>query len=171
VTAAIAPPSGQTITSWRVFYQALDPGPIVTIASGSGAPPPALATFDPTLLTNDTYGITVEATASGGGIQDLTSMVTVLGNLKPGRYTTTYQDLSVPVSGFRMDVRRSYDSFDKISGDFGVGWKASVANFRVAPNRILGAGGWTMYNKSCTLGLCFTAYKNSAPRSVSIVFP
>src|SRR5438270_4041839 len=171
VTASIAPPSGQSIASWRVFYQALDPGPIVTIASGTGVPPAPLATFDPTLLTNDTYGITVEATASGGGIQDLTSTVTVLGNLKPGRYTTTYQDLSVPVSGFRMDVRRTYDSTDKASGDFGVGWKVSVSNFRTAPNRVLGVAGWTQYNKSCTLGLCFTAYKNSAPRSVSIVFP
>lgn len=171
VTASIAAPTGQTIASWRVFFQALDPGPQVTIASGTGSPPATLATFDPTVLPNDTYGITVEAVASGGGVQSLTTTVVVLGNLKPGRYVTTFQDLSVPVGGFQMEVRRTYDSIDKSSGDFGVGWKVSVANFRVASNRILGAAGWTQYNKSCVLGLCFTAFKNSSARFVSVVFP
>jgi RHS repeat-associated protein len=171
VTATITPPSGQTIASWRVFYQALDPGSPVTIASGTGTPPSPLATFDPTVLPNDTYGITVEATASNGAVQDLTTTVTVLGDLKPGRYTTTYQDLSVPVGGFQMEVRRTYDSIDKSAGDFGVGWKVNIANFRVASNRILGAGGWTQYNSSCTLGLCFTAFKNSAQRFVTVTFP
>ncbi len=171
VTATVAPPTGQTIASWRVFYQALDPGPLVTIASGTGAPPATLATFDPTVLVNDGYSITVEATASGGGIQDVTSSVTVLGNLKLGRYTTTYQDLSMPVNGFEMQVRRTYDSIDKSSGDFGVGWRVSVANFRTSSSRILGAGGWTQYNSSCTFGLCFTAFKNSAPRFVTVTYP
>src|SRR6266851_5561497 len=171
ITATIAPPAGQTITSWRVFYQALDPGSPVTIASGTGTPPATLATFDPTLLPNDTYGVTIEATASGGAIQDLTTTLVVFGNLKPGRYQTTYQDLIVTVSGFQMEVRRTYDSIDKSNGDFGVGWKVSVSNFRTAPNRILGAGGWTQYNTSCTLGLCFTGFKNSSARFVTVTFP
>jgi RHS repeat-associated protein len=171
ITATIAPPAGQTITSWRVFYQALDPGPQVVIASGSGAPPANLATFDPTVLPNDTYGITVEATASNGGVQDVTTTVIVLGTLKSGRYVTTYQDLSVPVGGFQMTVRRTYDSIDKTAGDFGGGWKVDVTNFRVAPNHVLGLSGWTQYNKSCVLGLCFTAFKNSAPRYVTVTFP
>ena len=171
VSATITPPSGQTITAWRVLYQAQDPGPVVTLNSGSGTPPATLATFDPTQLPNDTYTITIEATATGGGIQDLSTTVTVYGNLKVGRYVTTYQDISVPVNGFQMEVRRTYDSIDKSPGDFGVGWRVSVSNFRIAPNRVLGAGGWTQYNSSCAFGLCFTAFKNSAPRFVTVTFP
>ena len=171
VTATIAPPAGQTITSWRVFYQALDPGPEVVIASGNGTPPDPLATFDPTVLPNDTYGITVEATASNGAVQDVTTSVVVFGNLKVGRFTTTYQDLSVPVSGFQMEVRRTYDSIDKSPGDFGVGWKVGLSNFRVAPNHVLGAAGWTMFNKQCFFGICITGYKNSAPRYITVTFP
>ena len=171
VTATIAPPAGQTITSWRVFYQALDPGPQVTIASGVGAPPATLATFDPTLLPNDTYAVSIQATSSNAAVQTVSTTVIVTGSLKPGRYVTTYQDMSVPVAGFRMQVRRTYDSIDKSAGDFGTGWKISITNFRTASSRVLGAGGWSQFNKSCVLGLCFTAFKNSAPRFVTVTFP
>jgi uncharacterized repeat protein (TIGR01451 family) len=171
ISATITPPSGQTITSWSVSYQDLDPSPPVTLATGTGAPPATLATFDPTLLPNDTYGITISATASGGGTQTLTTSVIVFGNLKLGRYVTTYQDLNVPVNGFQMQVRRSYDSIDKRVGDFGVGWKIELVNFRTSTNRQLGAGGWTQYNALCGVGLCLTAFKSSAPHFVVVVFP
>jgi RHS repeat-associated protein len=171
VTATISPPSGQTIASWSVAYQAQDVEPIVTMTSGTGAPPSPLAIFDPTLLPNDTYAIVITATASGGGIQTLTTTVAVFGNLKLGRYVTTFQDLSVPVNGFQMEVRRTYDSIDKRVGDFGFGWHVDVANFRVSVNRQLGAGGWTEYPTSCIFGLCFYAFKTSAPHYVTVTFP
>ncbi|MDQ6713808.1 MAG: hypothetical protein M3Z28_11570, partial [Candidatus Dormibacteraeota bacterium] len=171
ISATITPPAGQTITSWSVSYQDLDPSPPVTLASGTGAPPATLATFDPTLLPNDTYSVTISATASGGGTQALTTSVIVFGNLKLGRYVTTYQDLNVPVNGFQMQVRRTYDSFDKRLGDFGVGWKVELVNFRTSTNRPLGAGGWTQYNSLCGVGLCLTAFKSSAPHFVVVVFP
>ncbi|MDQ6883677.1 MAG: hypothetical protein M3077_05485, partial [Candidatus Dormibacteraeota bacterium] len=66
IRASFAPPSGQTIASWNVTYQDLDPLAPVTIASGTGTPPATLGTFDPTLLPNDTYAIAISATASGG---------------------------------------------------------------------------------------------------------
>jgi RHS repeat-associated protein/uncharacterized repeat protein (TIGR01451 family) len=171
VTATITPPSGQTIASWQVTYQAQDPGPVVTLASGTGAPPSPLATFDPTLLRNDTYQISVTAVASNGVSETLTTTVTVFGNLKLGRYITTYQDMSVPVNGFQMEVRRRYDSIDKSQGDFGIGWRVDVVSFRTAPNRVLGAGGWSMFDTSCVFGLCLTAFKSSVPHYVSVTFP
>src|SRR5438128_5915037 len=171
ITATIAPPAGQTIASWSVAYQSQSQGTLVTIANGTGSPPPTLATFDPTLLPNDTYVIVVSATASGGGTQTATTTVGVSGTLKLGRYVTAYQDLSVPVGGFQMQVRRVYDSIDKRVGDFGVGWHVELANFRVNANRQLGAGGWTLYPSRCILGLCFYAFKTSTPHYVTVTFP
>ena len=56
---------------------------------------------------------------------------------------TTYQDLSVGVGGLPMQVLRTYDSFDKAVGDFGVGWNLDIANFRVsASTGRSGYGGW-----------------------------
>ncbi len=171
VSATFSPPTGQTIASWSVTYQALDPGPVVPLNSGTGTPPITLATFDPTMLPNGQYAVNISATASGGGVQTITTTVIVFGFLKPGRYITTYQDMNVPVAGFQMQVRRTYDSFDKEQGDFGIGWHVDINNFRVSTNRQLGAGGWTEYNTQCALGLCLSAYRNTAPRFVSIVFP
>jgi RHS repeat-associated protein len=171
ISATFAPPAGQTIASWRVTYQALDPGAVVSLASGTGTPPATLATFDPTLLPNDSYAINITATASGGGVQTITTTVVVFGYLKPGRYVTTYQDMNVPVFGFQMQVRRTYDSFDKEQGDFGVGWRVSINDFRTSANRQLGAGGWTEYNKYCALGLCLSAFQSTVRHFVTVVWP
>ena len=171
ISANFAPPAGQTITSWSVTYQDQDPSAPVTLASGSGTPPSPLAILDPTLLPDDTYLLTISATASGGGTQILTSSVVVAGNLKLGRYVTSYQDLSVTVGGLQMEVRRKYDSIDKHPGDFGIGWHVELANFRVTSNRQLGAGGWTQYNTYCFIGLCLTGFKTSIPHYVIVTFP
>lgn len=171
ITASIVPPAGETIVSWNVTYQAADNGTPVTLASGTGTPPSTLATFDPTQLPNDTYTITISATASGGGVQSLTTTVAVLGGLKLGRYVSTYQDLTVPVGGFQMQIRRTYDSSDKTAGDFGVGWHLSVSNFRVSANRELGAGGWTAYPTQCIFGLCYWAFKTATPHFVTVTWP
>jgi RHS repeat-associated protein len=170
VRATFTPPQGQTIASWKVTYQAMDPGPEITLAQGNGTPPDPLATFDPTLLPNDTYAIHISATANLGGTQTTTTTVAVFGNLKLGRYVTTYQDLSVPVNGFQMQVRRTYDSIDKSVGDFGVGWHVSVSNFRTTSNRQLGAGGWTEYASRCFI-LCDYAFKTSVAHYVTVTFP
>lgn len=170
VRATFTPPSGQTISSWKVTYQAMDPGPEITLAQGTGTPPDPIATFDPTLLANDTYAIHFYATASGGGTQEETTTVAVYGNLKLGRYVTTYQDMNVPVQGYQMQVLRTYDSTDKSVGDFGVGWHVSVSNFRTTSNRQLGAGGWTEYPTSCFI-ICSYGYKTSVAHYVTVTFP
>lgn len=172
VKATITPPDGESITSWKVTYQGASPGsPLVTLATGTGTPPATLATFDPTLLIDDTYTISVSATSSGGGIQTATTTVAVAGNLKLGRYATTYQDVDVPVDGQRMQVLRGYDSLDKRVGDFGVGWRVSLGNFRISANRALGAGGWTEYPTACGLFGCSWAFKSSVPHVVTVTFP
>src|SRR5207245_349373 len=138
---------------------------------GTGTPPATLATLDPTLLPNGTYLVAVSGTASGGGTQTVTTTVSVAGQLKLGRYVSTYLDLNVPVSGFLMQVRRVFDSADKSNGDFGIGWHLSVSNFHLRSNRALGDGGWSEYPTSCVFGLCNYGFKRSAPHSVTVAFP
>ena len=94
----------------------------------------------------------------------------VLGSLKLGRYVSAYQDLSVPVNGFQMQVLRTFDSTDKRIGDFGVGWRVGLANFTVSENRVLGAGGWTETSASCVFALS-CAFITSVPHYVTVTWP
>ena len=88
-----------------------------------------------------------------------------------GRYVTTYQDLSVGVAGLPMQVLRTYDSFDKSVGDFGVGWNVGLSNFRVAVNKPLGYGGWVQEIVNCSLIFCQTHYRSTTPHTVTVVWP
>jgi RHS repeat-associated protein/uncharacterized repeat protein (TIGR01451 family) len=171
VRAGITPPDGQSITRWSVSYRSVQATASTVIASGEGAPPATLATFDPTVLANGTYQIIVSATASGGGVLNATTSVAVTGNLKPGRYVTTYNDLSVPVAGIAMDVQRSYDSYDTGSGDFGPGWRVGLSNMTVQVNHTLGDGGWSLFPKQCSFFACTYAYTSPVPHYVTVTYP
>jgi len=170
ISATFSPPAGETLTAWSVAYQPAEGGPVVTLNAGIGVPPSPLAIFDPTLLRNDTYLITISATTSGGGTQALTTAVTVAGSLKLGRYVTTIRDLLVPVSGFQMAVLRTYDSTDTRSSDFGTHWRLAVSNITIAANRQLGAGGWTEFPTRCIFGLCDYGFKTTTPHYVTVTF-
>jgi RHS repeat-associated protein/uncharacterized repeat protein (TIGR01451 family) len=177
ITASFTPPAGQTISSWQVVYSRQGTaGTPVILASGTGTPPATLATFDPTVLANGGYTITVAAYGSGGVGLSTSVDVTVDGNLKLGRYQVTYQDANVPVGGIPIQVQRTYDSFDKSTGAFGVGWQLGVVNFRVYTDGPLGAGGWSQYATSCFLaglggGLCQMSWATARPHFVSVVWP
>ena len=170
ITASFTPPAGQTITSWSVSYVRGGTTTSVTLFSGSGTPPATLGTFDPTTLPNGSYTLTIRATASGGGTQSLAISLAVDGRLKLGRYQVTYQDLDVGVGGIPVQVLRSYDSFDKARGDFGIGWQLELANFRATTNGALGAGGWSQYNVQCGI-LCTTAWRSAKPHYATVVWP
>jgi RHS repeat-associated protein/uncharacterized repeat protein (TIGR01451 family) len=171
ILASFTPPAGTTIASWFVTYRRAGTTTDVLLATATGAPPATLATFDPTRLPNGVYGVTVSATATGGGTEEATVTLTVDGSLKPGRYETKYLDLAASVAGLPLRVYRTYDSLDKSVGDFGVGWNVELATFRIASGRPLGLGGWTQYNAQCFVGLCLTAFRTSVAHAVTVTWP
>ena len=90
---------------------------------------------------------------------------------KPGRYTTAITDHEVGLAGLPLQVVRSYDSFDKTRGDFGVGWNVDLADFRVAVSAPLGLKGWTASSGSCGLMFCNIVYSSTVPHYVTVVWP
>jgi len=166
VIAQVTPPTGQTIASVCLYHDQLATStPPVKVSCTTGPPGPdnKVATFDPTTLQNGTYDLTIKATTSSGGSSSTTATVSVEGNLKPGRYTTTYQDLSVPVHSLPIQLQRTYDSYDKLPGDFGVGWNATVANFSVTTNGPLGTGGWSHRPSGCITTVLGTPSSTVSP--------
>ncbi|MES1240880.1 MAG: Ig-like domain-containing protein [Acidobacteriota bacterium] len=82
-----------------------------------------VGTIDPTLLANGEYTIRLRGTLSNGTQQTSLIVVTVAGELKPGRVTKLVTDLRLPVAGFPVTISRRYDSLERGKvGDFGYGW-------------------------------------------------
>ena len=105
-----------------------------TFASGSGSASGSLAKFDPTLLLNGEYTIQLVATDNFGQSASTSVTVEVGRNMKLGAFSISFQDLSVPLPGLPITITRTYDSRDRTQGDFGDGWRLSIANVRVQKN-------------------------------------
>jgi RHS repeat-associated protein len=83
---------------------------------------------DSTRLANGVYDLRVTAIDEGGLVTVFNSSLEVTGRLKVGQFSLAFQDIMVPVSGLPISVIRSYNSFDKEQGDFGVGWDMTLAS-------------------------------------------
>ena len=175
ISVGITPPEGQAVASWKITATRAGTTGDITLATGTGGDVDeaiiASAAFDPTTLPNGTYLITVRSTASGGGVSlSITSLI-VDGYLKLGRYTTTYKDLAASLGGVPFQVLRTYDSFDKSVGDFGVGWQLDISNFRISTNGPLGRGGWTRQAVNCGFIFCQLRYSSTTPHFATVVWP
>jgi RHS repeat-associated protein len=127
-----------------------------------------LGKFDPTLLANGLYDIRLSAIDAGLNV--ISDMVTceVTGRLKIGQFSLAFEDITVPVSGIPITVTRTYNSFDKEKGDFGVGWDMSLGTgVKIQVTRTLGYY-WYAVEDYCFqwfLGQCLAwVYKIETPR-------
>ena len=101
--------------------------------------------IDPTLLPNGLYDIRITAYDEAGHLTvfEGDEPVEVSSKLKVGQFALAFQDISIPVSGIPITVTRTYNSFDKAKGDFGVGWDmALVSGIKVQVTRTLGDDWW-----------------------------
>jgi RHS repeat-associated protein len=168
VSASLAPPAGETITNWTVSYRRPGDPTVTSLASGSG--PDVNADFDPTLLRDGTYTLSIRAQSSGGGVLVSDTGVSVDGTYKPGHYATTFNDVALNSSNIPISLYRTYDNTNKVQGDFGVGWTLDLASFRIDTNGPLGSGGWTKFTCG-SFPFISTCYSSSIPHLVTITWP
>ena len=95
VTAQVTPPPDTEVETWTVtaFPAGGEPETGLVLAEGEGAPPAALASFDPTVLSNGVWTIRIEASDDDGGMGVHEVNVVVDGQLKLGRFSTTWLGL------------------------------------------------------------------------------
>ncbi|MFP5228958.1 MAG: DUF6531 domain-containing protein, partial [Acidobacteriota bacterium] len=146
-----------------VYYPTADITNVTTLnanATGTGQ----IGTLDTTALPNGSYWIQMQSTDTSGHSEYSLVLVTVAGNYKPGRVTTTVTDLVVPASGLPISIQRRYDSLNAgTSGDFGYGWNlATTVNLSVDPagdvTFTLGGQRRTFYFTPQPLGFFFNVY-------------
>jgi RHS repeat-associated protein/uncharacterized repeat protein (TIGR01451 family) len=108
------------------YWPASNPNNVQVInpnTTGSGT----IGIFDGTLLANGSYVVRLTATDTNGNAQVSLITLTVVGENKPGRVTTTVTDLQVPVGGIPISIVRAYDSLQQGQiRDFGFGWGLSI---------------------------------------------
>ena len=124
-----------------------------------------LGEFDPTLLINDLYTIRLSVYDLGGNLELSEITLQVDEDLKLGNFTLNFTDLAIPMAGIPITVTRIYDSREKRSGDFGVGWFLELNTIRLTTNRTLGTG-WHVLKSGLSYSLIPTDAHN-----VSLTFP
>ena len=91
-----------------------------------------LGKFDPTMLPNGGYLIRVTAFDINGMGRREGALVNVTGNLKLGEFRQEFTDLTVPLVGFPVEIKRIYDTRDsRRKGDFGYGWTLGLQDARI----------------------------------------
>ncbi|MCC7114261.1 MAG: PASTA domain-containing protein [Burkholderiales bacterium] len=115
--------------TWTVIGEGTSP-----VASG------VLGTFDPTVLVNDLYTLRLRVFDKGENVSEASVTVQATGQRKVGLFTLEYVDLNLPSAGVPLTLKRIYDSRDKASRDFGVGWRLAIDTLRIRTNRVLGTG-------------------------------
>ena len=146
-----------TVTTPNLMQYTLSYAPVGTssfIQFSSGTTPitnGTLGTIDPTLLKNGIYDVRLTATDTNGTSTYMDVTYRVKGDMKVGNFTVTFTDLSIPVTGIPITVSRTYDSRDKGSHDFGIGWTVDIQNTKLDENRIPGEG-WPQYKSGGAFG-------------------
>jgi len=110
------------LVSWVLEYAPAGTSGWVTIATGT-APVVGgvLGTIDPSILADDAYRLRLRAQDANQSASTERGFV-VKTTVKPGAFTLTYEDHTIPAPGFPITLRRIYDSKKTLPGDFGPGW-------------------------------------------------
>lgn len=169
ISATTTAPPGEFVKDWTVSVLGSGQSNALVLGTGSGTAVSAL--LDPTKLPNGSYVVSISVTTSNGAVSVQRVTIVIDGAMKLGRFQTTVTDMQVGIGGLPLRLDRSYDSIDKSTGDFGVGWDLGLSGFRVTTNGPLGQGGWSMHG--CGSGLVFVplCFDSIRPHFVTVTWP
>lgn len=138
ITGTVTTPN---LMQYTLSFAAVGTNSFIQFASGTTPVTDGpLGTLDPTLFKNGIYDIRLTATDTNGKSMYMDVTYRVKGDMKVGNFTVTFTDLSIPVTGIPITVNRTYDSRDKVSHDFGIGWSVDIQSTKLDENRTPGDG-------------------------------
>lgn len=137
VTGSISSGTG-TLASWKLEYAPAENVSLTNLNApstawvqiGSGTTPVNdgnLGTLDPTGFRNGSYVLRLSAFNNNGrGFTD-GRLVNVCAEAKLGNFRLEFEDLTIPLAGIPITIRRIYDTLDaNRKGDFGFGWTLAL---------------------------------------------
>lgn len=121
ITSTTGPPDSWTATLLR-------PGTDFSLLLGTapgGLTNQSIGFIDPSALANDPYLVEIAVT-KGNSTGYYTFPYDVSSYLKLGEFSLKVSDLTIPLSGLPITIRRSYSTFDLGQYEFGAGWRLDV---------------------------------------------
>ncbi|MCB1555584.1 MAG: tandem-95 repeat protein [Xanthomonadales bacterium] len=157
-TAVRAFVHGDDVSRWVLAVTETGVGaPSVLVEGDTAFNASEIATFDPTLLENGLYTLTLQAWDGNGNTAFDSRQIMVTGDMKLGHFSITFEEVSVPVAGIPVTVTRTYDTRRaRKSLDFGYGWTVDATGVRLQESR--------------RPGLAWTAERNGGPLSTTWCF-
>lgn len=132
ITDIIGTAYSDILESWTLSYRPKGEPEWIPFATGTTPVfTDTLDQFNPTLLLNGLYEIELGVADYDGNIALAYANLVVDGNAKVGNFSLAFTDLSVSMVGLPLEVVRTYDSRDKLVGDFGVGWTLNLSDVRL----------------------------------------
>lgn len=139
ITDVIGTAYSDILESWTLSYRMESESNWIPFAFGTTPVlTDVLDQFDPTLLLNGIYEIELTAMDYSGVYVSAYAKVLVEEGAKLGHFSLAYTDVEVPLAGLPLQVIRRYDSRDKRTGDFGVGWTLELSNIRLEESAVPG---------------------------------
>jgi RHS repeat-associated protein len=144
-TPFIATIDDESLVNWKLSVQSASvPGATLLAQGGQPADNQAIATFDPTMLTNGLYQVIFEAEDANGQTSQIVQTYRVAGDLKVGNFSFTVEDAAIPMMGLPIRVLRTYDTRQKGQAlDFGYGWSINLKSTKIEESRVPGEG-WNL---------------------------
>ncbi len=94
-------------------------------------------------VTVGDYALTAVASTTDSNNTGLASSpvnISVSWPTNVGQFTTSFQDLEIPVAGFPISINRIYDTRFGVEGGFGFNWKLDYEQIRIEKSASLGDG-------------------------------
>jgi RHS repeat-associated protein len=124
------------LLEWRIEYAEMVGDEWVTLVRGDQEVVDGrLGDLNVSNLPNGMYRLRVAAEDVNGRIGIDQVSVRADGGAKVGEFRMVFVDLNVPVAGVPITVERVYDSRDRFTRDFGVGWRLNVKGGKMQHNR------------------------------------
>ncbi len=147
-TTIVGTVNDPNLLSYTLSVAPLNGGPSKVVSTGtSNVANNTLGTFDPTMLADGAYTLTLTAINAGGISSSTSETINIQGALKLGNVHLEYTDLSLKLTGLPIAITRTYDSLNaSVSGDFGYGWTLSETNYQLNVNTFnAGLSGYSDY--------------------------
>ena len=155
------------ICNYILEYSEKDKNNYIRFAEGTtSVEADVLGSFDPNIVKKGLYNIRLTVYDKGGLYSQAVTTILAEGKLALRNFNVAYSDVSIPVvNGMPLELKRYYDSTNKLKGDFGYGWTSEIDGIRITESYKLSEG----WSKNSAAGVYFV--KEDKPHYIVISYP